>query len=87
MAGPIVEVNCATLKGDSAMSALFGHRKGAFTGATTDRPGLPGAADKGLLFLAEIGELGLDEQAMILRAIEEKSCRSGRTWVSAVISS
>ncbi len=69
--GPFVEVNCATLKGDSAMSALFGHKKGAFTGAVQDRPGLLKSADKGLLFLDEIGELGLDEQAMILRAIEE----------------
>lgn len=69
--GPFVEVNCATLKGDSAMSALFGHRKGAFTGAVQERPGLLKSADKGLLFLDEIGELGLDEQAMILRAIEE----------------
>jgi transcriptional regulatory protein RtcR len=64
-------VNCATLKGDSAMSALFGHRKGAFTGAIADRPGLLRAADTGMLFLDEIGELGLDEQAMVLRAIEE----------------
>jgi len=72
IAGPFVEVNCATLKGDGAMSALFGHRKGAFTGAVTDRPGLLRAADKGMLFLDEIGELGLDEQAMILRAIEDK---------------
>jgi transcriptional regulatory protein RtcR len=70
--GPFVEVNCATLKGDGAMSALFGHRKGAFTGAVADRPGLLRAADTGMLFLDEIGELGLDEQAMILRAIEEK---------------
>lgn len=70
--GPFVEVNCATLKGDSAMSALFGHRKGAFTGAVADRPGLLRSADKGMLFLDEIGELGLDEQAMILRAIEDK---------------
>jgi transcriptional regulatory protein RtcR len=70
--GAFVEVNCATLKGDSAMSALFGHRKGAFTGAAADRPGLLRTADGGLLFLDEIGELGLDEQAMILRAIEEK---------------
>ncbi len=69
--GPFVEVNCATLKGDSAMSALFGHRKGAFTGAVQDRPGLLRSADKGVLFLDEIGELGLDEQAMVLRAIEE----------------
>ncbi len=70
--GPFVEVNCATLKGDSAMSALFGHRKGAFTGAAADRPGLLRTADTGMLFLDEIGELGLDEQAMILRAIEDK---------------
>ena len=72
VAGSFVEVNCATLKGDSAMSALFGHRKGAFTGAVADRPGLLRSADKGMLFLDEIGELGLDEQAMILRAIEDK---------------
>jgi len=70
--GPFVEVNCATLKGDAAMSALFGHRKGAFTGAVADRPGLLRAADGGMLLLDEIGELGLDEQAMILRAIEDK---------------
>jgi transcriptional regulatory protein RtcR len=72
MQGAFVEVNCATLRGDGAMSALFGHRKGAFTGAVSDRPGLLRAADGGMLFLDEIGELGLDEQAMILRAIEEK---------------
>jgi transcriptional regulatory protein RtcR len=70
--GAFVEVNCATLKGDGAMSALFGHRKGAFTGAVADRPGLLRSADTGMLFLDEIGELGLDEQAMILRAIEDK---------------
>ena len=72
VSGPFVEVNCATLKGDSAMSALFGHKKGAFTGAVADRPGLLRAADTGMLFLDEVGELGLDEQAMILRAIEDK---------------
>ena len=72
IAGAFVEVNCATLRGDSAMSALFGHVKGAFTGAVKDRPGLLRAADGGLLFLDEIGELGLDEQAMLLRALEEK---------------
>lgn len=72
LAGRFVEVNCATLRGDSAMSTLFGHLKGAFTGAQNDRPGLLRSADKGLLFLDEIGELGLDEQAMLLKAIEEK---------------
>jgi transcriptional regulatory protein RtcR len=70
--GRMVEVNCATLRGDAAMSALFGHRRGAFTGAVENRDGLLRAADKGMLFLDEIGELGLDEQAMLLRAIEEK---------------
>jgi len=55
------------------MSALFGHVKGAFTGAQKDRPGLLRAADKGVLFLDEVGELGLDEQAMLLRALEEKA--------------
>ncbi len=72
VSGAFVEVNCATLRGDQAMSTLFGHVKGAFTGAQSDRPGLMKAADKGVLFLDEIGELGLDEQAMCLRAIEEK---------------
>lgn len=72
LGGRFVEVNCATLRGDSAMSALFGHVKGAFTGAQTDRAGLLRSADGGLLFLDEIGELGLDEQAMLLKAIEEK---------------
>jgi transcriptional regulatory protein RtcR len=71
--GKLVEVNCATLRGDQAMSTLFGHKRGAFTGAQTDRPGLLKEADKGLLFLDEIGELGLDEQAMLLRALEEKT--------------
>lgn len=70
--GALVEVNCATLRGDNAMSALFGHVKGAFTGAVAARKGLLAEADNGLLFLDEIGELGLDEQAMLLRAIEDK---------------
>ncbi|MFY9260344.1 MAG: RNA repair transcriptional activator RtcR [Gallionella sp.] len=73
LTGRLVEVNCATLRGDNAMSALFGHVKGAFTGAQSPRVGLLREADKGLLFLDEVGELGADEQAMLLRAIEEKS--------------
>ena len=71
--GKFVDVNCATLRGDQAMSTLFGHKKGAFTGAAADRPGLLKTADGGILFLDEVGELGLDEQAMLLRAIEEKT--------------
>ncbi len=70
--GKLVEVNCATLRGDNAMSALFGHKKGAFTGALHDRSGLLLEAHNGVLFLDEIAELGLDEQAMLLRAIEDK---------------
>ena len=70
--GAFVEINCATLHGDGAGSTLFGHIKGAFTGAASGRAGLLRTADKGVLFLDEIGELGLDEQAMLLKAIEEK---------------
>ena len=73
ISGKLVEVNCATLRGDNAMSAIFGHIKGAYTGAASDRKGLLLEADQGLLFLDEIGELGLDEQAMLLRAIEDKT--------------
>ncbi len=70
--GEFVEVNCATLHGDGAASTLFGHKKGAFTGAAADRAGLLRTAHKGVLFLDEIGELGPDEQAMLLKAVEEK---------------
>jgi transcriptional regulatory protein RtcR len=70
--GRFVEVNCATLRGDGAMSTLFGHTKGAYTGASADRAGLLRSAHQGLLFLDEIGELGPDEQATLLRALEEK---------------
>ena len=72
IAGPLVEVNCATIRGDAAMSALFGHVRGSFTGALRDRPGLLRAADGGMLFLDEIGELGPDEQAALLRAVEQR---------------
>lgn len=71
--GSFVDVNCATLRGEGAMSALFGHVKGAFTGAAQERAGLLRTANQGILFLDEIGELGLDEQAMLLRALEEKT--------------
>lgn len=72
VSGRFVELNCATLHGDGAASTLFGHIKGAFTGAASDRPGLLRSAHGGLLFLDEIGELGADEQAMLLKAIEDK---------------
>lgn len=70
--GQFVEINCATLSSDNAMSTLFGHIKGAYTGASLCRNGLLRQADNGVLFLDEIGELGLDEQAILLKAIEEK---------------
>lgn len=70
--GSFVSVNCATLIGDGAMSALFGHNKGAFTGAQQAREGYLYKANGGILFLDEIGELGIDEQAMLLHALEEK---------------
>jgi transcriptional regulatory protein RtcR len=72
ISGRFVEVNCATLRGDAAMSTLFGHVKGAYTGANRDRDGLLRAANGGILFLDEVGELGIDEQAMLLRAVEEQ---------------
>ncbi|MDH5639888.1 MAG: RNA repair transcriptional activator RtcR, partial [Nitrospira sp.] len=71
--GAFVEVNCATLRGENAMSTLFGHVKGSFTSAHRDRPGLLLTAHEGVMFLDEIGTLGLDEQAMLLRALEEKT--------------
>ena len=71
--GSFVSVNCATLHGDLAYSTLFGHIKGSFTGAATNRNGLLKTADGGILFLDEIGELSLELQAQLLKAIEEKS--------------
>lgn len=73
LSGPFVGVNCATLRGDNAMSTLFGHVRGSFTGAMTARNGLLKTAHNGLLFLDEVGELSLDIQDMLLKAIEEKS--------------
>ncbi|KJZ18881.1 RNA repair transcriptional activator RtcR [Loktanella sp. S4079] len=68
--GRLVHVNCSTLRGERAMSTLFGHRRHALPGANSERAGLLREADGGVLFLDEIDELGLDEQAMILHAIE-----------------
>ncbi len=73
VSGDFVSVNCATLKGENAMAALFGHTKGAFTGAQSARDGFLLSANEGVLFLDEIGELGIEEQAMLLHAIENKS--------------
>src|SRR6185503_10855221 len=68
--GPLVIVNCAALGRELVLSELFGHRKGAFTGAVEARKGAFEAADGGTLFLDEIGELPLDVQPMLLRALE-----------------
>lgn len=67
---PFVTVNCAALPETLAESLLFGHRKGAFTGADSQQTGLIGTADGGTLFLDEIGELPLNLQAKLLRFLE-----------------
>ncbi|MBQ3287927.1 MAG: RNA repair transcriptional activator RtcR [Kiritimatiellae bacterium] len=73
--GTFVAVNCATLGGDLAKSALFGHKKGAYSGAGADHDGFLKEADGGIMFLDEISELPLEAQAMLLKAIEEKCFR------------
>ena len=73
--GKFVDVNCATLGGELAKAALFGYKKGAFTGAEANHDGYLKEADGGILFLDEIGELPLEAQAMLLKAIEEKTFR------------
>jgi DNA-binding NtrC family response regulator len=74
--GRLVTVNCAALTPQLVESQLFGHMKGAFTGATDSQPGLFVTADQGTLFLDEIGELPLDLQAKLLRAIEQGEVRA-----------
>ncbi len=68
--GPFIPVNCAAISKELIESELFGHEKGAFTGATNARKGAFEEADGGTLFLDEIGELPLDLQAKLLRALE-----------------
>ncbi len=77
---PFLSVNCAAIQGSLAESALFGHTRGAFTGASEERCGYFRAAGKGTLFLDEIGELDLAMQPKLLRVLQVGGCcRSGRT--------
>jgi two-component system response regulator HydG len=73
--GPLVTVNSAALTNSMSEAELFGHEKGAFTGAERARPGLFQQADEGTLFLDEIGELSQDTQARLLRVLEAKCVR------------
>jgi DNA-binding NtrC family response regulator len=69
--GPFIEVNCAAIPGELIESELFGHVKGSFTGANKDRAGRFEAANGGTIFLDEIGDMSLNAQAKVLRALQE----------------
>jgi len=72
---PFIEVNCASLRGDLLNSELFGHAKGSFTSAVSERQGLIEVANHGTLFLDEIGDMEMNTQAQFLKAIEQKTYR------------
>jgi two-component system response regulator PilR (NtrC family) len=73
---PFIPVNCGAIPKELMESEFFGHKKGSFTGATTDKPGLFQAAHGGTLFLDEVADLPLEMQVKLLRAIQEKAIRS-----------
>ena len=84
-AAPFVVVDCTTMSGTLMESELFGHVKGAFTGATANKVGLLEEADGGTAFFDEIGELPLDLQAKLLRVLQEKEFRPGRRHLDAAL--
>ena len=73
--GPFIAINCGAIPRDLMESEFFGHKKGSFTGAFSDKQGLFEAANEGTLFLDEVAELPLDLQVKLLRAIQEKKVR------------
>ena len=73
--GPFVPVNCGAIPAELMESEFFGHRKGSFTGAVSDKKGLVQSADAGTLFLDEIADLPLSMQVKLLRVIQEKTVR------------
>jgi two-component system, NtrC family, response regulator PilR len=72
---PFIPVNCGAIPENLIESEMFGHKKGSFTGATSDKPGLFEAANGGTLFLDEVGELPLSMQVKLLRSIQERIIR------------
>jgi two-component system response regulator HydG len=71
---PLVSINCGAIQETLLLSELFGHEKGAFTGAVSQKKGLVELAHEGTLFLDEIGEMGLEAQAKLLRFLQEGEC-------------
>lgn len=69
--GPMIEVNCAAIPSELIESELFGHKKGSFTGAVSDKAGKFEAANGGTIFLDEVGDMSLSAQAKVLRALQE----------------
>jgi transcriptional regulator with PAS, ATPase and Fis domain len=83
--GPFVVVDCGSIPGPLLESELFGHERGAFTGADRSRPGAFELADGGTLFLDELGELGLELQPKLLRALEDRSVQRVGSGVRAQV--